>query len=60
MTLVVTYSDQATRRALRTLGEFIQHRTTLVATEGEQLAGDHRGVVWQQCGYGRPCERVHA
>ena len=23
-----------------------------MATEGELLAGDHTGVVWQQCGYG--------
>ena len=31
------------------------HRSTVrtfVATEGELLAGDHTGVVWQQCGSG--------
>ena len=52
VTLVLTHSDQATRRAVRTLGHPMQHRTTFVATEGELLAGDHRGVVWQQCGAG--------
>ena len=46
------HSDQATRRAVRTLGHPVQYRTTFVATEGELLAGDHRGVVWQQCGAG--------
>ena len=52
VTLVLTHSDQATRRAVRTLGHPMQHRTTFVATEEELLAGDHRGVVWQQCGAG--------
>ena len=52
VTLVLTHSDQATRRAVRTLGHPMQHRTTFVATEGELLAGDHTGVVWQQCGAG--------
>ena len=52
VTLALTHSDQATRRAVRTLGHPMQHRTTFVATEGELLAGDHRGVVWQQCGAG--------
>ena len=50
VTLVLTHSDQSTRRAVRTLVHPMQHRTTFVATEGELLAGDHRGVVWQQCG----------
>ena len=53
VTLVLTYADQANRRAVPTLGEFMQHRTAFVATEGELLAGDHKGTVWQQCGYGR-------
>ena len=52
VTLALTHSDQATRRAVRTLGHPMQHRTTFVATEGELLAGDHKGVVWQQCGAG--------
>ena len=50
-TLVLAHSDQANRRAVRTLGDAV-HRATFVATEGELLAGDHRGVVWQQCGNG--------
>ena len=52
VTLALTHSDQATRRAVRTLGHPMQHRTTFVVTEGELLAGDHKGVVWQQCGAG--------
>ncbi len=52
LTLALTHSDQATRRAIRALGDPSQHRRTFVATEGELLAGDHTGVVWQQCGYG--------
>ena len=51
-TLVLANSDQANRRAVRTLGDPTHHRKTFVATEGELLAGDHRGVVWQQCGEG--------
>ena len=51
-TLVLAHSDQANRRAVRTLGDVTQHRATFVATEGELLAGDHKGVVWQQCGNG--------
>ena len=51
-TLVLTHSDQANRRAVRTLGDPTHHRRTFVATEGELLAGDHKGVVWQQCGNG--------
>ena len=51
-TLVLTHSDQATRRAFRTLGDPSEHRSTFVATEGELLAGDVRAPVWQQCGAG--------
>ena len=51
-TLVLTHADQATRRAVRSLGDPSEHRRTFVATEGELLAGDHTGVVWQQCGSG--------
>ena len=51
-TLVLAHSDQANRRAVRTLGDPTHHRRTFVATEGELLAGDHKGVVWQQCGEG--------
>ena len=52
VTLVLTHADQATRRAVRSLGDPSEHGRTFVATEGELLAGDHRGVVWQQCGSG--------
>ncbi len=52
LTLVVSHADQATRRAIRALGDPSERRRTFVATEGELLAGDHTGVVWQQCGYG--------
>ena len=51
-TLVLTCSDQANRRAVRTLGHPMAHRFHFVATEGEQLAGDHRAVAWQHCGNG--------
>ena len=53
VTLILTFSDQATRRAIRTLGNPWEHRTTFVATEGELLAGDSESLVWQQCGEGR-------
>ena len=52
VTLVLTHADQATRRAVRSLGDPSEHLRTFVATEGELLAGDHMGVVWQQCGSG--------
>ena len=52
LTLVLTHADQATRRVIRALGDPTEHRRTFVATEGEPLAGDHAGVVWQQCGSG--------
>ena len=52
VTLVLTHADQATRRAIRSLGDPSEHSRTFVATEGELLAGDHNGVVWQQCGSG--------
>ena len=52
VTLVLAHADQATRRAVRSLGDPSEHRSTVVATEGELLAGGHRAVVWQQCGSG--------
>ena len=51
-TLALTHSDQATRRAFRTLGDPMEHRSTFVATEGELMAGDAQAPVWQQCGGG--------
>ncbi|MYC38724.1 MAG: hypothetical protein F4X66_17710 [Chloroflexi bacterium] len=56
VTLVITCSGQATRRAVRTLGHPLEHETFFAATEGEQLAGDHRVVAWQQCGHGMGME----
>ena len=52
VTLALTHADQATRRAVRSLGDPPEHRRTFVATEGELLAGDHTEVVWQQYGSG--------
>ena len=52
VTLVLTHADQATRRAIRALGDPSEHHRAFVVTEGELLAGDHKGVVWQQCGSG--------
>ena len=52
VTLVMTHSDQATHRAIRTLGDYTHHSGTFVATEGELLAGDHESSVWQICGTG--------
>ena len=46
VTMALTHTDQATRRATRSLGDPTEHRRTFVATEGELLAGDHEGVVW--------------
>ena len=43
VTLVLTHADQATRRAVRSLGDPSEHRRTFVATEGELLAGRPRG-----------------
>ena len=51
-TLALAHSDQASRRAFRTLGNPDEHRNTFVATEGELLAGDAQAPVWQQCGGG--------
>ena len=52
ITLVLTHADQATRRAVRSLGDPSEHFRTFVATEGELLAGDAQGEVWHQCGSG--------
>ena len=50
VTLVLTHSDQASRRAIRTLGDSIHYNRTFVATEAELLAGDQKSVVWQSRG----------
>ena len=52
VTLVLIHSDQSSRRAIRTLGDFTPHRRTFVVTEPDLLAGDHGSTVWQQCGAG--------
>ena len=52
ITLVLTHADQATRRAVRSLGDPSEHFRTFVTTEGELLAGNHEGSVWHQCGSG--------
>ena len=52
VTLLLTYADQATRRAVRSVGDPRHHRTTFVATEGELVAGGAKAVVWQQGGTG--------
>ena len=43
VTLVLTHADQATRRAIRSLGDPSEHLRTFVATEGEFLAGGPHG-----------------
>ena len=53
ITLVLTHSSQAMRRAVRSLGDPMEHRTTLVACERELLAGGADAYVWQLCGTGR-------
>lgn len=52
VTLVIACSDQANRRAVRTLGHPIAHMTLFVATERHVLAGDHHTPAWQRCGGG--------
>ena len=52
ITLVLTHADQATRRAVRSLGDPSDHFRTFVTTEGELLAGDAQAEVWHQCGSG--------
>ncbi len=45
-TPVLACSDQANRWAVRTLSHPTAHQFHFVATEGEQLAGDHNAVAW--------------
>ena len=53
MTLVVTDSDQDTRRAVRVLGQASGSHHSAVATLGDMLAGGARARVWQPARYGR-------
>ncbi len=52
VTLVLTHSDQASRRAVRTLGDYDHHNRTFVTTEEEFLAWYHESPCWQRCGEG--------
>ena len=59
VTLVLTHSDQATRRAIRSLADPWLHSRIFVATEPDHLAGDHESPAWQRCGaeaYRQPVE----
>ena len=53
VTLVLTHSTQAMRRAIRSLGDPQEHGTTLVACEWELLTGGAGAYAWQPCGTGR-------
>ena len=53
ITLVLAHSGQAMRRAIRALGDPLQHRTTLVACERELLTGGADAFAWHLCGTGR-------
>ena len=53
ITLVLTHSSQAMRRAIRSLGDPEEHRTTLVACERELIIGGADAFAWQLCGSGR-------
>ena len=49
-TLVLTPSDHATRRAIRSLTDPWLHNRIFVATEPDLFAGGHEAPVWQRCG----------
>jgi len=54
LTLVLTDSEQDSRRAVRALADPNQHETAFVACESELIAGGARAPVFQQGGYGFP------
>ena len=54
LTLVLTDSEQDSRRAVRALADPGLHDTTLVACAAELIAGGPRSPVFQQGGYGYP------
>lgn len=54
LTLVLTDSEQDTRRAVRALAHPSHHETTLVACASELIAGGAQAPVFQQGGYGFP------
>ena len=53
LTLILTDSEQDTRRAVRALADPNLHETTFVACTADLIAG-LRAPVFQQCGYGFP------
>ncbi len=53
ITLVLAHSGQVMRRAIRSLGDPFEHRTTLVACELELLTGGADAFAWQLRGTGR-------
>ena len=53
VTLVLTHSTQSMRRAIRSLGDLLEHGTTLVACVRELLTGGAGAYAWQLCGTGR-------
>ena len=54
LTLVLTDSEQESRRAVRALAHPSNHETTLVACAPELIAGGAQAPVFQQGGYGFP------
>lgn len=54
LTLILTDSEQDSRRAVRALADPNLHETTFVAYAGDLLAAGPRRPVFQQCGYGYP------
>ena len=54
LTLVLTDSEQDSRRAVRALADPGLHETTLVAHGADLIAGGARTPVFQQGGYGYP------
>ena len=54
LTLVLTDSEQDTRRAVRALAHPSHHETAFVACAPELIAGGAQALVFQQGGYGFP------
>ncbi len=54
LTLVLTDSEQDSRRAVRALADPNQHETVFVACARDLIAAGPRRPMFQQCGYGFP------
>ncbi len=54
LTVVLTDSEQDSRRAVRALADPNVHETTFVACAADLIAAGRRASVFQQCGYGFP------